>query len=46
MAQKVIDGDDVTCQHMHLILRWISRFAEREGNCVIYRYPGVTLGPA
>jgi len=23
MAQKVIDGDIVTCQHMHLMLRWL-----------------------
>ena len=23
MAEKVIKGDHVTCQHMHLILRWL-----------------------
>ena len=23
MAQKVIEGDNVTCHHMHLILRWV-----------------------
>ena len=23
MAQKVIEGDNGTCQHMHLILRWL-----------------------
>ena len=23
MAQKVIDGDNVTCQHLHLILKWL-----------------------
>ena len=23
MAQKVIEGDNDTCQHMHLILRWL-----------------------
>ena len=23
MAQKVIEGDNETCQHMHLILRWL-----------------------
>jgi len=23
MAQKVIDGDNATCQPMHVILRWL-----------------------
>ena len=26
MAQKVIEGYNDTCRHMHLILRWLQKF--------------------
>ena len=37
MAQKVIDEDNVTCQHMHLILRWLKIRREIEFEAIMIR---------